>query len=99
MISVRNCASLVLGDLLQQQPLSEGKVRLAWTTAVGTSLARVTTVSLHSDGTLFVQASDNHWRRETVRIVPVVRKRLASLLGKGVVKSITVTNKGMGSHA
>ncbi len=99
MISVRSCANLALGDLLPRQPLSEGKVRLAWTTAVGTSLARVTTVSLRSDGTLIVQASNNHWRLETVRLVPVLRDRLASLLGKGVVKLITVTNKGVGSHA
>ena len=76
--------------MLRDQPLSEAKVRFAWRTAVGASIAHATSVTLAADGTLHVHADGEHWRRETVRSAAVIRQRLAELLGRNVVKRVSV---------
>ena len=79
-----------LGNVLRRQPLSDAKVRFAWTAVVGVALARATTVRLRSDGTLLVRAASDPWRRETYRSRRVIRERLADLLGTGVVRKLDV---------
>ena len=91
MIPARRCADFALSALLKDQPLSEGKVRFAWTTSVGSAIARATSIRLHPDGTLTVRAINEHWRLETIRCEPTIRKRLGQLLGTTVVKVIDVT--------
>ena len=91
MIPAQQCADFALPELLREQPLSEGKVRFAWAASVGSAIARATSVSLRSDGTLSVRAIDEHWRLETIRCAPTIRKRLGQLLGTTVVKVINVT--------
>ncbi|MFL2433779.1 MAG: DciA family protein [Vicinamibacterales bacterium] len=91
MIPAQQCADFALSELLKKQPLSEGKVQFAWAASVGSAIARATSVSLRSDGTLLVRAVDEHWRLETIRCEPTIRKRLRQLLGTTVVKVIDVT--------
>ncbi len=91
MTPARHCAARALGNVLRRQPLSNAKVRFAWTATVGAALARATTVRLRSDGTLLVRTATDPWRRETYRSRRVIRERLAELLGTGVIKRIDVT--------
>ena len=91
MVPAGRCAAHALTPLLRRQPLSQAKVRFAWTATVGAAASRATAVGLHADGTLAVTADTEHWRRETGRASPAIRARLAELLGPDVVKRITVT--------
>ena len=90
MLSTRDLAIRVTGELLRGQPLSPAKVRFAWRTTVGESMARVTSVTLDPNGTLLVRADSVHWQRETARSASVIKRRLAELLGNNVVKKVTI---------
>ena len=57
-------------------------------------MGRSTSADLADDGTLTVMANGEHWRRETLRSVDVIRHRLGELLGKNVVKRIAVKRRG-----
>ena len=93
MIRVQECASKALGEVLRRQPMSTSKVMFAWRASVGETMARATLVKLNSNGILNVRADTEHWRRETVRSSGVIKKRLANLLGKDVVKNLIVSKK------
>ena len=90
MLSTRDLAIRVTGELLRGQPLSPAKVRFAWRITVGASMARVTSVTLDQNGTLLVRADSVHWQRETARSASVIKRRLAELLGNNVVKKVTI---------
>ena len=75
---------------MRGQPLSPGKVSLAWSAAVGPAVHRVTTVELEPEGTLKVNAADPNWVRELYRSRPLVAARLNRLLGDGVVTRIEI---------
>lgn len=76
--------------VIRNVPLSPEKVSFAWRTAVGPAVARVTTVTL--DGrVLRVRAQDAAWRREVERSASLICKRLESVLGPGVARSLDVT--------
>ena len=92
MIAARHCVTSALQTLLRDQPLSKGKVALAWSAAVGRTIDRVTSVSLGQDGTLRVRADDRHWAREVGRSSPLIRSRVNRLLGGGIVKRLEVTS-------
>lgn len=77
--------------LIERQPLSRAKVTFAWRTAVGSPVARATTVELGRDGTLEVRALDRHWRRELHRSSGLILTRLGTLLGPDTVKKLEVT--------
>jgi len=83
-------ATPTLRSLLGRQPPSPGKTNLVWRMAVGTAIARYSTVSLDADGTLEVIASDPQWRREIRRMSPRIRVRIDELLGAGVVRRLIV---------
>ena len=83
-----------LGALLRDQPLSPGKVSLAWSAAVGHALARVTHAALDAQGALTVTA-DPYWARELHRSRPLIAARLSRLLGDGVVKRIEISSHGL----
>lgn len=93
MIRAQECASRALGEVLRRQPMSTSKVTFAWRASVGETMARATLVKLDSSGILNVRADTEHWRRETVRSSGVIKKRLANLLGKNVVKNLIVSKK------
>ena len=94
MIAAQHCVTSALRALLRDQPLSEGKVSLAWSAAVGRTIDRVTSVSLTADGTLTVRADDRRWAREIGRSTPLIATRVNHLLGDGIVKRIEVTTDG-----
>ncbi len=78
----------VLATVLRNAPLSAGKVAFAWRAAVGPAMARASAVSLSSDGVVEVTCSDDHWRREIRRSLPIIKQRLAALLGPDIVKQV-----------
>ncbi len=90
MLAARDVAPQALAALLRSQPLTTAKVRFAWRAAVGAAMSRATTVDLEANGTLRVAAVGSHWHRETARSAAVVRRRLAELLGRDVIKRIVV---------
>ncbi len=93
MIAARHCTTDALARLLRGQPLSPGKVSLAWRTAVGPAVARVTDAALGPDGALAVTAADAHWTRELRRSHRLLTTRLNQLLGDGVVTRIDVSSR------
>ncbi len=78
----------VLTHLLRNAPLSSEKVAFAWRAAVGPAMARASSVRLSGDGVIEVACADDHWRREIRRSLPIIRERLAALLGVEVVRRI-----------
>ena len=78
-----------LTTILRRAPLTDDKVAFAWRTAVGPALDKATSIELRN-GVLLVRAKDDAWRREVERSAAVVRARLDSLLGKGIVRTIHV---------
>lgn len=93
MLLARDIAPRAVGQLLRNQPLTPAKIRFAWQASVGVSMGRATKVDLTDDGTLLVVASGEHWRREIIRSAGMIRRRLTELLGKNVVKRITVSGR------
>ena len=94
MISARDVAARALGELLRRQPMSDAKVRFAWRSCVGVSIARATAVRFDkSSGTLVVITDAEAWRQEVHRSIPVVSTRMNELLGRGTVKKITVEQR------
>jgi hypothetical protein len=75
--------------VLQKAPLTPEKVVFAWRTAVGPAVDRVTSVELRGTQ-LFVRVTDASWRREVERAAGMIRTRMDGLLGKGVVRGLTV---------
>lgn len=75
--------------LLREMPLSDGKVAFAWNAAVGPALSRATRVKLEA-GVLIVETTSAPWAREVRRSATVILKKLQTLLGEDVVRTITV---------
>ena len=81
----------VLAEVIRKAPLCPEKVDVAWRSAVGPAVARVTTVRLDSAGVLHVRAADAHWAREVKRSTRLIASRLAALLGDRVVRKFSVS--------
>jgi predicted nucleic acid-binding Zn ribbon protein len=79
----------VLAAMIRQQPLSPAKVAFAWRAAAGAVVARATRTELREDGVLLVFVEDPRWRREIEPALPMLRPKLATLLGD-VVRWIEV---------
>lgn len=93
MIAARDCVTPALKRLLENQPLSPGKVSLAWSAAVGRTIDRVTSVALDDHGTLQVAAADRHWTREIARASRLIRAKMNELLGRDTVARLEVTTR------
>lgn len=78
-----------LAAIIRRAPLTAEKVSFAWRTAVGPAMDKATTIELRTP-VLHVRARDDAWRREVERSAGIVRARIESLLGPGVVASIEV---------
>ena len=89
-IAVQNVLPGVLIELVRRQPTSPAKVDFAWRTSVGPAIARASQVALSDAGVLTVTVDDARWRKEVEHALPLVRARLARLLGDAVA-SITIT--------
>jgi predicted nucleic acid-binding Zn ribbon protein len=75
--------------LLQDTPISSGKVGFAWRAAVGPALGRATHVRLEGR-VLLVDTTSAQWSREVMRSSPVILGRLCELLGPRIVERIEV---------
>ena len=91
MESLQQTAARVLGPLLNNQPLSPGKVSFAWTIAAGPVLARASSPTWTPDGILRIRARSAAWRTELERARPMVAGRLEQLLGPEAVRRIIIT--------
>ena len=78
-----------LAEILRKAPLTDDKVVFAWRSSVGPAIDRGTSVTLR-EGVLQVTAREAAWGREVERSAALIRARLDSLLGRGVVRAITV---------
>lgn len=78
-----------LAEILRKAPLTDDKVAFAWRSSVGPAIDRGTSVTLR-EGVLHVTAREAAWGREVERSAALIRARLDSLLGRGVVRAITV---------
>jgi hypothetical protein len=79
----------VLAEALRDTPLSPGKVDFAWKTAVGAAMGRGSGVHLEGT-TLLVDTPSPQWRREVMRLSPVILRRMQTILGDETIKEIVV---------
>ena len=79
-----------LAELLRQGPMSQGKLEVAWRTAVGDGLSRVTTVRLQPDGVVEVLPADARWHLALKRSSHVILARLKTLLGPDAVTRLAL---------
>ena len=93
MVAAGRCSTTALRALLRGQPMSSGKVSLAWSAAVGRAVHRATRIALDAAGVLSVTAADPHWSRELHRSRPLIEARLNRLLGDGVVERIEISSR------
>jgi len=91
--SLQSIVPRALMQLLQQGPMSQAKLEIAWRAAVGDGLSRVTTVRLQANGLVEVQPADARWQRELKRSSSLILTRLKALLGEGNVARVTVLDR------
>jgi len=75
--------------LLQNAPLSDGKVAFAWRAAVGDAFERATAVKLEA-GALIVETTSTQWARELARSQSMILSRMQTMLGADAVTRIVV---------
>lgn len=90
MVPLRATLAETMAKLLRPQPLTPGKLDLAWRLSVGSALARVTGLRLREDGVLVIHATDPRWRPELETAVPLIRRRLAAFLGEELVAHLEI---------
>lgn len=90
MEALNTAAAQVLRAILDQQPLTEAKIRFAWRLSAGPTLSAATSIAWSEDGRLRVTVKSEQWRRELVRARPLILERLRELVGKGAVKTMHV---------
>jgi hypothetical protein len=83
MLRSTDFATSVLANMLERQPMSQGKLQFAWRAAVGPALARAASLDWQ-DGRVIVQMSSDEWTREIRRSKPMILERLRMLLGNEV---------------
>jgi hypothetical protein len=76
--------------LLAGQPMSDGKLSLAWRVAAGSALARSADVSWSPDGTIYLRARSEAWRGELRRARGLIAVRLRELLGDAAARRVHV---------
>ncbi|MGH9370522.1 MAG: DUF721 domain-containing protein [Vicinamibacterales bacterium] len=91
MVPLQNFATGVLADVIRRQPPSRERTTFAWQIAVGSALARSTTVDLH-DGVLTVHPKDARWAPEITRAADTIVRRMQHLLGPASVTRIEVAD-------
>lgn len=79
----------VVASVVRKAPLTPEKVAFAWRMAVGARVDGATTIALRN-GTLHVHATEAGWLREVEHSAPVIRSRMATLLGPDVIRFIKV---------
>lgn len=82
-------ATQSIREMLARQPLCEAKVVFAWRVAAGPAFGRSGKATF-ADGTLTIRASSPAWRKEIERAAPLLKERLARLIGASVVRWMVV---------
>ena len=90
-IQVHRCIPDALAEILRRAPLNDGKVAFAWRSSVGPAIDRGTTVTLQG-GVLRVVVREAAWGREVERSQTLIRARLDSLLGPGIVRALEIVH-------
>jgi hypothetical protein len=90
MDSLQTIVPRAVAELLRHGPMSQGKLEVAWRTAVGDALNRVTAVQLHPGGVVEVRTADARWNRELKRSSSMILTRLKGLLGNDNVLRLSV---------
>ena len=98
MIPVSQFMPSAVAEILRKAPLTPEKVAFAWRTAVGAAVDNASVAVLRGD-VLYVRVKDASWQREVERSAALIRARLDTLLGAGVVRYIEVTSQPMGPSA
>lgn len=84
----------ILAQVIRPAPLCAEKVEFAWRASVGPSVSRATTVRLDEHGVLHVTAQNVQWRQEVKRSLGLIRSRLDTLLGPGVIIRVEIISHG-----
>ena len=92
MIPVQQFLPDALATVLRKAPLTPEKVAFAWRTAVGAAVDNASMAVLRGD-VLYVRVKEASWQREVERSAALIRARLDTLLGTGVVRYIEVTSQ------
>ena len=92
MARISDIALETLRRTLGQQPKSDGKLKLAWTAAVGVNAGWTGTPTLAPDGTLTVKTTSGGWQNEIKREEPRILSRLNHVLGREHVERIKTAN-------
>ena len=80
MSSVPQFGATVLAEVMRRQPMSPGKVRLAWQLAAGNQLARAAEAEFEAPATVRVRPKDARWAAEIDRSRAVLTERLQAFL-------------------
>ncbi len=88
MKSLQSFSAGVLAEIVRRQPASEQRTAFAWQLAVGSALARATTVELSDRGVLSVRAADLRWVVEIERARDTVLLKMQHLLGQDQITKI-----------
>ena len=90
MVPVQQVMPAALASVLRRAPLTSEKVAFAWRSAVGAAVDRASVVELRN-GTLAVTVKSDVWRHEIERSSALIRARIDTVLGAGVVTRLDVT--------
>jgi len=92
MQSVSDLAGAALRGLLAEQPVTPGKVALAWRLAAGPTLARAASIEWDGGGVLRIRVADPAWLREVRFARPKLVERLREMLGPDAVRRVEITD-------
>lgn len=88
MLPIQSFSAGVVAEIVRRQPSSPARSTFAWQLAVGSTLARVTSVELQGT-TLRVSATDARWLMEIERARATILPKLQQVLGKDNITTIT----------
>lgn len=87
MLPIQTFSGRVLAEIVRRQPSSPARTTFAWQLAVGSTLARLTSVQLEGT-TLRVSAADARWLKEIERARATILPKLQHLLGTDTITRI-----------
>lgn len=88
MLPIQTFSASVLEEIVRRQPSSPARTTFAWQLAVGSTLARLTSVQMEGT-TLRVSAADARWLEEIERARATILPKLQQLLGNDTITKIT----------
>ena len=92
MESLNTTEADALRRVLESQPTTPAKVAFAWRMTAGAAFDRATRVAWPGDGTLYVHAEGEAWRREVRAVRGALLRKMQDLLGADVIARIDIDN-------